>query len=137
MDTRETPAAKAAEAAASQREPKRYVCFSNTENFPYPRRNGFSTDQSVLPIITPKQRGQMQSIWLLPKRFSMPQISLQIKIRVKINIAMRLNANLRMKVTQSIHPATRYGNGKLQHNTEEKNADYQYIIQLNQNNTLQ
>ena len=49
--------------------------FSNTENFPYPRRNGINTDWPVLPIVTPKQKGHTQPISLLPKMFSMPQIS--------------------------------------------------------------
>ena len=62
------------------------MCFSNTENFPYPRRNGISTDRPVLPIVTPKQRGHMQSIRLLTKRFSMPQIGLQIKIGKRLTL---------------------------------------------------
>ena len=48
----------AAKAAAPQGEP-REMCFSNTENFPYPRKNGFSTDWPVLPIVTQKERGHM------------------------------------------------------------------------------
>ena len=47
---------------------------------------------------------------LLPKRFNMPKISLQIKNREKINIKMRLNVNVRRKMTQLICLATRYGN---------------------------
>ena len=62
MVTRETPAAKAVEAATPQREP-RDMCLSNTENFPYPRRNGFSTDMPMLPIVTPqKKRSHLRSI---------------------------------------------------------------------------
>ena len=53
MDTRETPAAKTAEAAAPRENLE--TCFSNTKNFPYPRRNGFSTDRPVLPIVTQKR----------------------------------------------------------------------------------
>ena len=109
MDTRETPAAKVAEAAAPQREPGD-MCFSNTKNFPYPRRNGFSTDQPVLPIVTQKKRSQMQSIWLHLKWFSTSQISLQMKNRTKINIGVRLNMNLRGKMTHTICLATRQGN---------------------------
>ena len=51
----ETPAAKAAEAAAPQEKTKRHMCFSNTKNFPYPR-NGFSTDRPVLPIVNQKEK---------------------------------------------------------------------------------
>ena len=54
MDTRETPSTKAAEAAAPQREPGD-ICALATKNFPYPRRNGFSTDWLVLPIVTQKR----------------------------------------------------------------------------------
>ena len=75
------------------------MCFSNAENFPYPRRNGFSIDRPVLPIVTQKEREHMQSIRLLPKKFSMPQISLEIKNRAKVNTGVRLNVNLRRKMT--------------------------------------
>ena len=34
---------------------QRHMYFINTENFPYPRRNGFSTDWPVLPIVTLKR----------------------------------------------------------------------------------
>ena len=56
MDTRETPSAKAAEAAAPPERIWRHMCFSNTKNFPYSGRNGFSTDRPVLPIIAQKNR---------------------------------------------------------------------------------
>ena len=52
----------------------------------------------------------MQSILLCPKLFSRSQISLQIKNRTKINIGVRLNMNLRGKMTQMICLATRQGN---------------------------
>ena len=78
MNTKETPTAKASKAAAPLREP-RDMCFSNRENFPYLRWNGFSTDWPVLPIVSPKQTGHMWSIRLHPKWFSTSQISLQIK----------------------------------------------------------
>ena len=55
------------------------MCFSNTKNFPYPRKNSFSTDRPMLPVVTQIQRSHSRSIWLLPKWFSMSQISLQIK----------------------------------------------------------
>ena len=55
------------------------MCFSNTKNLPYPRRNGFSTDWPMFPIATQKERGHMQSISLPPTWFSICQISLQIK----------------------------------------------------------
>ena len=55
IDTMETPAAKAADAAAPQTEPTD-MCFDNTDNFPYPRRDSFSTDWPELPIVTQKQR---------------------------------------------------------------------------------
>ena len=74
MDASKTPADKAAEAAVPWRE-LRDLCALATENFPYPRRNGFSTDQPVLPIVTQKERDKIWSIRLLPKRFSMPQIT--------------------------------------------------------------
>ena len=86
------------------------MCFSNTKNFLYPRRNGFSTDRPVLPIVTQKMRSHMWSIWLHPKWFSTSQISLQIKNRAKINIEMRLNMNLRGKMTWAICLATRQRN---------------------------
>ena len=53
-----------------------HMYFSNTENFPYPRKNGFSTHWLVLHIVTQKERGHPQSIRLLPERLSMPQITL-------------------------------------------------------------
>ena len=102
----ETPAATA---AAPQREPGD-MCFSNTKNFPYPRRNGFCTDRPVLPIVAQKKESYMQSIWLHPKCFSTSQISLQIKNRAKINIGVRLNMNLRGKMTWMICLVTRQGN---------------------------
>ena len=40
----------------------------------------------------------------------MPHISLQIKNRAKINNGVRLNINLRGKMTQMICLATRHGN---------------------------
>ena len=85
---------EAAEAATTQRE-LGDMCLSNTKHFPYPRRNSFSTDRPILPIVTPKKRSHTRSIWLHPKRFSTSQKSLQIKHRAKINIAARLNMNLR------------------------------------------
>ena len=62
------------------------MCFSNTKNFPYPRRNGFSTDRPMLTIVTQKQRSHMRSIWLYPKWFSTSQISLQIKNRQRLTL---------------------------------------------------
>ena len=56
MDTRETLAAKAAEAAVPPERTWRHVCFSKTKNFPYPRRNGFSTDRHVMHILTQKSK---------------------------------------------------------------------------------
>ena len=49
----------------------RHMCLSNTKNFPYPRRNGFSTDRQMLPIVTQKKRSYTSSIWLCPKWFGM------------------------------------------------------------------
>ena len=86
------------------------MCFSSMKNFPYPRRNGFSTDRRVLPIVTQKKRSHMQPIWLCCKWFITSQISLQIKNRTKINIGVRLNMNLRGKMTQMIRLATIQGN---------------------------
>ena len=63
--------------AVPQREP-RDMCFKQCRNFPYPRRNDFSTDWPVLSIIVShKQRCYMQFIQLLPTRHSMSQISHQ------------------------------------------------------------
>ena len=133
MDTRETPAAKATEAAAPPERTQRHMCFSNIENFPYPGRNVFSTDWPVLPIVIQKQRDHTWSIRLLPERFSMPQISFQIKNNMaKTSIGARLNVNLRRKMTQSIYISTRYGNENSSMMLKEKGANYQYIIKLNQ-----
>ena len=52
----------------------------------------------------------MQSIWLCPKWFSTSEISLQMNNRAKINIGMKLNMNLRGKMTQTICLASRQGN---------------------------
>ena len=89
---------------------QRHMYLTNTENFLYSRRNGFSTDRPMLPIVTQKRRSHSRSIWLLPKGFSMSLKSLQIKSRAKINIGVRLNMNLRGKMTQTICLATRQGN---------------------------
>ena len=51
MDTREIPAVKAADAAAPQRV-LRDMCLSNFLNFPYPKRNYFSTYQHVLLMLS-------------------------------------------------------------------------------------
>ena len=61
------------------------MCLNSTENLPYTRSNGFSTDRPVLPIVTSEQRCYTQSIWLLSKRLSMSRISLHIKHRAKFN----------------------------------------------------
>ena len=54
--------------------------------------------------------GQSKEVWkegvTAQERFSLPQI----KNRAKINTGMRLKANLRRKMTQLIHHATRYRN---------------------------
>ena len=63
------------------------MCFSNTKNFPYPRRNGFQHRLACAAYCyPPKKRSHMWSIWLHPKWFNMSQITLQIKNRTKINI---------------------------------------------------
>ena len=64
---------------------QRHTSLSNTQNFPYPRRNCFSTYWYVLVFVTQKQKGHPRSIQHLPKRPCMPQICLQIKYRTKIN----------------------------------------------------
>ena len=46
----------------------------------------------------------------LAKWFSTSQISLQIENRAKINVGVRLNANLRGKMTQIMSLFTRHGN---------------------------
>ena len=86
------------------------MCFGNTKNFPYPWRNGFSTDRPMLPIVTQKKKSHMRSIRLPPKWLRTSRISLQIKNRAKINIGVRLNMNLRGKMTWMICIATRQGN---------------------------
>ena len=56
MDTRETPDAQAAEAAApTQRESRDTCALATQRTF----LNGFSTDRHVLPSITQKERGHM------------------------------------------------------------------------------
>ena len=91
-------------------QPDNLMYHSNMENIPYPRRNGFSTNWPVQPIVTQNQRCYIWSIWLLPKWLSTSQISFQIKHRAKINIGMRFNTNLRRKMTHSICLTTGYRN---------------------------
>ena len=50
MDTREAPAAKA---AAPQREP-RDIWVLATQQLSLPKKNGFSTDRPILPVVTQK-----------------------------------------------------------------------------------
>ena len=59
------------------------------------------------------------------------------KNRAKINIGVRLNMNLREKMTQKICLATRPGNENSSIVLKKKGAGYQHIIRLNQNNALQ
>ena len=106
MPTRETPAPKAPEAASPWREP-RDICFNDTKNFPYPRRNTYSTDWSVMPIATQEHINYMWSIQLPHKRFSMLQITLWIKYRANINFGLIVNLNLWREMTWSIHLATK------------------------------
>ena len=110
MDTRETPAAKAAEAAAPPREHGNICALATQGTFLTQGEMVLAQTGLCWPVSTQKLRVHMQSINLLPKRCSILQISLQIKIKAKINIEMRLNANLRMKMTWTICLATRYGN---------------------------
>ena len=88
------------------------MCFSNTENFPYPRRNGFSTDQPVLPIvILDKREVTCNPSGILPEKVQYASNKPSNKKRAKINNGIRINVNLMRKITQSICLATRYGNG--------------------------
>ena len=88
----------------------RHMHFGNTKNFPYERRNGLAQMGLCCLLLPQKMRSHTRSIWLLPKWFSMTQISLQIKNWAKINIGVRLNMNLRGKMTWMICLATRQGN---------------------------
>ena len=54
MDTWNYIASKAADAAGPQEVPGD-MCFSNTGNIPYPRRNYFSPYWHVQPIVNKKQ----------------------------------------------------------------------------------
>ena len=131
-----TPAAKVAEAAAPQRE-LTDMYLSNTENFPFPRRNDFSTDQPVLPFSPQNREVTCDPSGFFPKMFNTPQINLQMKNRAKIYTGMRLNLNLRRKMTQLILLSTIYRKENSSMILKKKDADYQYIIKLNQNNALQ
>ena len=57
----------------------RHMCFSNTENFPYPRSNHFGTYKHVLPFVTQKQKRHPQFTQYLPKRLCTMEIIFQIK----------------------------------------------------------
>ena len=85
------------------------MCFGNTKNFPYTRRNGFSTDRPVLPIVTLKGEVTCHTsdFFLMVQYISNKSSN---KNRTKINIGMRLNMNLRGKMTQMISLATRHKN---------------------------
>ena len=109
MDTRETPAAKAAEAATPQRE-SGDICILATQRIFLTQQEMVLAQPGLCCPLLPKKRSHTQSILLHSKWFSMSQISLQIKNRAKINTGVRLNTNLRRKMTQSICLATRYGN---------------------------
>ena len=67
MDTKETTAAEAAVATVPQNT-QTHMCLSIT--FLSQRRNHFSTNGHVLPIVTQKQRGDPGPIELLPKGLS-------------------------------------------------------------------
>ena len=54
MVTRETPAAKATEAATPHREPGD-ICALATPRLSLPKKNGFSTDRPMLSIVTQKR----------------------------------------------------------------------------------
>ena len=132
MDTRETPATKAVEVAAPQREP-RDICALATQRTFLTQEEMVLAQTGLCCLLLPiKEKSHTQSIRLHPKWFSMSQVSLQIKNKAKINIGVRLNMNLRRKMSWTICLATRHGN-----DAEEEGADYQYIIKLNQNNASQ
>ena len=109
MDTRETPAAKAVEAAAPWREPGD-TCTVATERTFLTQEEMVLAQTGLYCLLLPKKEKSHMIIWLHPKWFSMSQISLQIKNRTKINIGVRLTMNLREKMTRMICLATRQGN---------------------------
>ena len=79
MDTRETPAAKA---AAPQRVPGAICALAALKTF-------LTQEENVLACIAyfnPKQRGHMGSNQLLFKRLSTMYINLQMKYRTQINV---------------------------------------------------
>ena len=86
------------------------MCFGNTKNFPYLGRNGFSTERPVQPIVTQKREVTCDPSGFFLNGFSMSQISLKVKSRAKSNIAVRLNMNMRGKMTQKICLPTRQEN---------------------------
>ena len=108
MDIRETPATKAAEAAAPQREPTDICALASQRTF-------LTQEEMVLQqtglccLLLPKKSSHMWSICLCPKCFSTSQRSLQIKNRAQINIGIKFNRNLRRKMTQMVYLATRHG----------------------------
>ena len=74
MDTKETPAAKAAAPGENQ---ETYVLWQHRTFLT--QEEMVLADRPVLPIVTQKMRSHTLSIILLPKWFSKSQISLQIK----------------------------------------------------------
>ena len=110
MDTRETPATKAAEATAPQREPGDLCALATQRTFLTQEEMVVAQTGLCCLLLPKKKRSHTQSIRLLLKWFSMSNISLQIKNRMKINTGMRLNMNLRGKITQTICLATRQKN---------------------------
>ena len=72
----------------------KHMSLCDTQNFSNPRRNCFSTDRHVLPIVTQKQTRHLGCIQPLSKRLSMECVTLQLNGRAKINIRMRFNVNL-------------------------------------------
>ena len=77
-----------------------HMCFSNIENFSTLEEMVLAQTGLCYLLLPKKQRCHTWSIWPLPKRLRILQISLQIKYRAKIYTGMRINTNLRRKMTQ-------------------------------------
>ena len=77
----------------------RHICLCNTQNFPFPRRNHFST-HSHAAYCYQKRGAHISSIWLFHIRLTVVNISLQVKDRAKINIRIRFSVNLKWLMTK-------------------------------------
>ena len=87
------------------------ICTLATQRTFLTQEEMFLAQTGLCCLLLPKKREfTLQSIWHHSKWCSTSQISLQIKTRAKINIGMRLNMNLRRRMTWTVCHATRHGN---------------------------